>query len=175
MPDPGLLDVLRRSGGLVAIARQLDIPPPEALAAATALLPLVRAGFRRDAEHAETLSAGLTAQLLWLEELGGGALASAVLQNDQSGSRPGEAIVARIFGPGLTPQVVAAAAAQSELPAETVAQVLPLLAMLSGGYVSARAGHMSEADRLAELGPLLDLDGEPNPLDALTGIADQQA
>jgi hypothetical protein len=114
----------------------------------------------------------LTSQLEWLEELGGGAMASAVLQNDQAGPHLGEAIVARIFGPGLTQQVVAAASAQSELPSEIVAQVLPLLAMLSGGYVSARAGHMSEADRLAELGPLLDLAGDPNPLDALIGSAD---
>lgn len=172
MPDPGLLDVLRRSGGVVAIARQLDIAPPTALAAATALLPLVRAGFRRDVEQADNRSAGLTSQLEWLEELGGGAMASAVLQNDQAGPHLGEAIVARIFGPGLTQQVVAAASAQSELPSEIVAQVLPLLAMLSGGYVSARAGHMSEADRLAELGPLLDLAGDPNPLDALIGSAD---
>ena len=120
MPDPGLLDVLRRSGGLVAVARQLDVAPPVVLAASTALLPLVRAGFRRDVEQAESL----------------------------------------------------AAAAQSEIPAETVAQVLPLLAMLAGGYVSARAGRMSATDCLAELGPLLDLAGEPNPLDALAGIAD---
>ena len=172
MPDPGLLDVLRRSGGLAAIARQLDIAPPEALAAATALLPLVRAGFRRDVERAENRSAGLTAQLEWLQQLGGGALASAVLQNDQAALHRGGAIATRIFGPDLTDKVVAAAAAQSELSDEIVAQVLPLLAMLSGGYVSARAGHMSEGDRLAELGPLLDLAGEPNPLDALAASAD---
>lgn len=172
MPDPGLLDVLRRSGGLVAIARQLDIAPPAALAAATALLPLVRAGFRRDVEQAENLSAGLTTQLRWLEEMGGGALASAVLQSDQVGSHAGEAMVARIFGPGLTTQVIAAAAVESELPGDVVAQVLPLLVMLSGGYVAARAGRMSEADRLAELGPLLGLEGGPNPLDALAGNTD---
>jgi hypothetical protein len=172
MPDPGLLDVLRRSGGLVAVARQLQIAPPVALAAATALLPLVRAGFRRDVEQAESLAAGLSGMLIWLEELGGGALASAVLQNDGASQSAGEAIVARIFGPALARQVVAEAAAQSDVPAETVAKVLPLLAMLSGGYVSARAGHMSGAERLAELGPLLDLEGVGNPLDALVAIAD---
>lgn len=172
MPDPGLLDVLRRSGGLVAVARQLDVAPPVVLAASTALLPLVRAGFRRDVEQAESLAAGLSGLLAWLERLGGGALASAVLQNDTATNGAGDQIVARIFGPALTRHVIADAAAQSEIPAETVAQVLPLLAMLAGGYVSARAGRMSASDCLAELGPLLDLAGEPNPLDALVGIAD---
>jgi hypothetical protein len=172
MPDPGLLDVLRRSGGLVAVARQLQIAPPVALAASSALLPLVRAGFRRDVEQAESLAAGLSGLLAWLEGLGGGALASAVLQNDSAMRDAGEAIVARIFGPTLAQQVVAQAAGQSAVPAEIVAQVLPLLAMLSGGYVSARAGRMSADDCLAELGPLLDLAGATNPLDALVAIAD---
>lgn len=175
MPEQGLLDVLRRSGGLVAIARQIDITPPEALAAAGALLPLVRGGFRRRVEAAPALDQGILALLAWLEQLGGGALASNVLQGDDQNGAAGQNILAGIFAAEQVPAVVAEAARLSEISAETVARVLPLLAMLAGGYVWARAGRLSGGEQLAELGQLLDLAGEPNPLDALTGIADQQA
>jgi len=173
MSEQGLLDVLRRSGGLVAIARQLDVAPPQALAAATALLPMVRGGFRRRVEQSDSLDAGLNALLAWLEGLGGGALASAVLQNDATATEAGQTIQAGIFGSHL-PAVIAAAAEHSQADTTIVGQVLPLLAMLAGGYVWARAGRMSPAERLAELGPLLGLGDQPNPLDALTGIADQR-
>lgn len=173
MSDQGLLDVLRRSGGLVAIASQLGVAPPLALAAASALLPMVRGGLRRRVEQAEDLDAGLNELLAWLEGLGGGALASAVLQNDSAATEAGQTILAGIFGSGQ-PAVVSAAAAHSLADVETVQQVLPLLAMLAGGYVWARAGRMSPAERLAELGPLLGLGDELNPLDALSGIANQR-
>ena len=173
MSEQGLLDVLRRSGGLVAVATQLDIAPPLALAAVTALLPMVRGGFRRRVEQADDLDAGLNDLLAWLEGLGGGTLASAVLQNVAIAPEAGRELVTGIFGPEQS--VVAVTAAEhSQADPETVQQVLPLLAMLAGGYVWARAGRMSPAERLAELGPLLGLGDEPNPLDALTGIADQR-
>lgn len=175
MVEPDLLDVLRRSGGLVAVARQLEIAPPVALAAAGALLPLVRGGFRRRVEAAASLDQGIASLLNWLEQQGGGALASAVLQSDSLDTTAGHQIAAGIFGPELTDAVTATAARQSEVAGDTVARVLPLLAMLAGGYLWARAGRMSAPEQLAELGPLLDLEGQPNPLDALIGIADQQA
>lgn len=173
MSEQGLLDVLRRSGGLVAVATQLDIAPPLALAAATALLPMVRGGFRRRVEQADDLDAGLNDLLAWLEGLGGGTLASAVLQNVAIAPEAGRELVTGIFGPEQS-AVAVTAAELSQVDVDTVQQVLPLLAMLAGGYVWARAGRMSPAERLAELGPLLGLGDEPNPLDALTGIADQR-
>ena len=174
MPDPGLLDVLRRSGGLSAVARQLVIPPTTALAAATALLPFLRGGLRRRVELADNLGTGLDELLTLLEELGGGALASRVLQQDQADVQAGETVLRAAFGPDSVSQlVIKDVAARSELEPAVVGQILPLLAMLAAGYVSARAGRMSPAERLAELGPLLDLDGEPNPLDGLIGIPDE--
>ena len=77
-------------------------------------------------------------------------------------------MVAAIFGSEvLTRQAIDAAAVQSEVDRDTVAQVVPLLVMLAAGYLAARGGRLSLAERLAELGPLLGLDGESNPLDAL--------
>ncbi|MFN5778809.1 MAG: DUF937 domain-containing protein, partial [Novosphingobium sp.] len=146
---------------------------PLALAAATALLPMVRGGFRRRVEQADDLDAGLNDLLAWLAGLGGGTLASAVLQNVAIAPEAGRELVTGIFGPEQS-AVAVTAAELSQVDVDTVQQVLPLLAMLAGGYVWARAGRMSPAERLAELGPLLGLGDEPNPLDALTGIADQR-
>lgn len=172
MPDHGLLDVLRRSGGLVAVSKQLDIAPPTALAAAGALLPLIRGAMRRRVERASDLTTGLVELVALLEHLGGGQLAGRVLQHDIDPATA-DRVLAALFGDDeVLRLVVADAATQSEVEPAVVAEVLPLMGMLASGYVSARAGRMSPAERLAELGPLLDLDGGPNPLDVVTGIAD---
>lgn len=172
MPDQGLLDVLRRSGGLVAVSQQLEITPVNAQAAVGALLPLVRGAFRRRVERAESREAGLSDLLTVLERLGGGSLASRVLQRDLADPTAGAAILREMFGPQEQQLVIADAAARSGAEPAVVEQVLPLLAMLAGGYVWARAGRMTANERLAELGPLLDLGGDANPLDAVSGIAD---
>lgn len=168
MPDQGLLDVLRRSGGLVAVARQLDITPGIALTAVSALMPLVRGGFRQRIEGADNLSAGITEILVLLDGLGGGALVGGILQDAAPQPAAGKAVLEAIFGSDeVAAKVIDAAAAESEVDRAVVAAILPLLAMLAAGYVAARAGRMSPTERLAELGPLLDLDGAPNPLDDL--------
>lgn len=172
MPDQGLLDVLRRSGGLVAISRQLAIAPSAALAAVNALMPLVRGGFRRKVEQAGNRGAGLAELHDLLDQLGAAPLAGRLLQDDfvesAADRSAGAAMVAAIFGSEvLTRQAIDAAAVQSEVDRDTVAQVVPLLVMLAAGYLAARGGRLSLAERLAELGPLLGLDGESNPLDAL--------
>lgn len=176
MPDQGLLDVLRRSGGLVAVATRLDIAPGTAATVAGALMPLVRGGFRRRVELSENLSSGLAELLDLLEGLGGGDLASRVLQQAPLYAAAGETILSAVFGgDAIQRAVIADAAKRSGSPPQVVSQVLSMLAVLAAGYVSARAGRMSAAERLAELGPLLDLDGEPNPLDAIIAIAEQSA
>lgn len=172
MPDQGLLDVLRRSGGLAAVAQQLEIAPVAALAAVGALLPLVRGSFRRRVERAESREAGLSDLLTVLERLGGGALASRVLQHDLCDPADKAAILREMFSTREQELVIADAAARSGAEPAVVEQALPLLAMLAGGYVWARAGRMSADERLAELGPLLDLGGDANPLDAVVRIAD---
>lgn len=176
MPDQGLLDVLRRSGGLVAVAGQLDIAPAKALAVAEALMPLVRGGIRRRVEHHADLSSGLAEFLDLLESLGGGKLASSVLQHEPHDEQLRGNVLAAVIGPKPIQQlVIADAARRSGCEPALTGMVLPLLALMAAGYVSARAGRMSPAERLAELGPLLDLDGQPNPLDALDGNAEQSA
>lgn len=173
MPEQGLLEVLRRSGGLVAISQQLEVAPAVAQAAAMALLPLVRGAFRRQVEQADNLSTGLAQLLARLEELGGGALAGRVLDQENRDPAAGEALLRALFGSDDARRlVIVDAAVRSELEPALVGEILPQLAMLAAGYIAARGGPLSSAERLAEFGPLLDLDGEPNPLDLVAGIAD---
>lgn len=176
MPDQGLLDVLRRSGGLVAVASQLEIAPAAALAVAEALMPLVRGGFRRRVERYADLSTGLAELLAMIEAQGGGKLASSVLQREPIDQAVCSVLLAEVIGPHpLQELVIADVAGRSGCDPAIARQVLPLLVLMAAGYVSAKAGRMSPAERLAELGPLLDLDGQPNPLDALGGIAEQSS
>ncbi len=173
MPDQGLLDVLRRSGGVAAIARQAAINPSEALAVATALMSFVRGGMCRRVEHAGNPGDGLSALIGEFQRLGGGMLAGRVLQHDgvldQLDLSSGDPVVTAIFGSGdVAEKVVAQASRDSGIDRATVARILPLLAKLAGGYVAARAGGMAPADQLAELRPLLDLGSPANPLDAIS-------
>lgn len=168
MPEQGLLDVLRRSGGLVAVSRQLDVSPAMALAAVSALMPLVRGGFRRRVEAAADFDTGIADLLDQLDALGGGGLAGRVLQNDRIDPAVGQAVLVAVFGSDTAiPAVIGAAAQSSEIDSAVVEAVLPLLTILAAGYVAARAGRMSAIERLAELGPLFDLAGAANPLDGL--------
>ena len=98
MPEQSLLDVLRRSGGLAAIARQLDISPADAVAAARSLMPLVQFGFRRRVEQADNREAGLQALLALLDQAGGGILVSRVLHEDPLEPEAASALLTAIFG-----------------------------------------------------------------------------
>lgn len=168
MPEQSLLDVLRRSGGLAAIARQLDISPADAVAAARSLMPLVQFGFRRRVEQADNREAGLQALLALLDQAGGGILVSRVLHEDPLEPEAASALLTAIFGATSAIGTAAAeAGADSGIEPAVMTQVLPLLVMLAGGYLAARGTHMPKADQLAELGPLIGLDHGASPLDAL--------
>jgi len=176
MPQQNLLDLLRRSGGLAAIANHLKAEHPAVLAAADVLLPRVQDAFRGRVVQGGNPAIGMGRLLTHLADLGGGMLASAVLQQNLPQRAEIDRIAGDLLGPQDTPaQGIARAAQRSGLPVDTVRQVLPLLAMLTAGYLSARASLLSPADRLAELTPLLDPPGPDATiaLDALPGMPDQ--
>ena len=140
-----ILATLRQSGGISAITRQLGETPFATAAAADALLPELLDDFLH-------FSSGLPALLDLIAEAGGGALAQAIMLHDNVDTQPGLMILSRIKRPG-----VASAAGQS--PAAKVdpvlrARMMPMLAMLLGGYISARAdsGDLNMAEIAALLG-----------------------
>jgi hypothetical protein len=193
-----VMDVLRRSGGVEAIAKQLGIPPAMASAGAEALLPAVIGGFRKQSDAAGGGDSGLGSLIGMLGGLGGGALAANVLGPEQTDINKGNEVLGQIFGSKDVSRTVAGHAAnQTGIDPELLKQMLPILAMLVGGYLSARAqgtgaeqggglgglgsligGLVGGGQQAAPpvggmggLGSLLDMDGDGNPLDDILGMA----
>lgn len=139
-----LLATLRRSGGINALARQLDVPPATATAGVKALLPAMLSGFRDYTTRLDEL-VGLLAQH------GGAALASAVMSVEPTDAAPGTAIVSKLF-PDIaklsTELQLAAGKVDGDIDIDLARQLFPLLAMLIGGYVAARAaaGGLSDSE-----------------------------
>lgn len=201
MADMDILDVLRRSGGLQAVSKQLGIPPVAALSGAEVLLPAIVGGFRKQAEGAGGGDQGLGSLISMLGTLGGGTLAANVLGPDETQVERGNDVLGQIFGSKDVSRTVAAdGAARSGIEIAVLKKMLPLLAMLVGGYLSARAGGSgaqssggqgglgsilgaaldSKNDEvpvpqghsgLDGLGSLLDMNGDGNPLDDILNMA----
>lgn len=199
MADMDVMEMLRRSGGLDAVSKQLGIPPAIAAAGADALLPAVLGGFRKHADGAGGGDGGLGSLIGMLGTLGGGALAANVLGPDETDVSKGNDVLGQIFGSkDVSRSVAADASGKSGVDAETLKKMLPLLAMLVGGYLSARAGGSgaegsgglgglgsilgsmlgnsagsapAQGGGLGGLGSLLDLNGDGNPLDDIIGMA----
>ncbi|WP_296677576.1 DUF937 domain-containing protein [Novosphingobium sp.] len=195
-----LIEMLRRSGGLDAVSKQLGVPPAIAAAGAEALLPAVIGGFRKHAETAGGGEGGLGSLIGMLGSLGGGALAANVLGPDSTNISMGNDVLGQIFGSkDVSRSVAADAAERTGIDPETLKRMLPLLAMLVGGYLSARAGGSgSEGGGLLSdlgsviggflaskagsapgptlngtggLGSMLDMNGNGNPLDDIIAMA----
>lgn len=195
-----VMDVLRRSGGVEAIAKQLGIPPAMASAGAEALLPAVMGGFQKQSQAAGGGETGLGSLIDMLGGLGGGALAANVLGPEETDINKGNEVLGQIFGSKDVSRTVAGhASTQTGIDPEMLKKMLPILAMLVGGYLSARAqgtgadqgggglgglgsligaltggGQQQQpapSGGLGGLGSLLDMDGDGNPLDDILGMA----
>lgn len=202
MANLDVMDMLQRSGGLDAVSRQLGISPGVAAAGAEALLPAILGGFSKQASAQGGDEGGLGGLIGMLGKLGGGALAANVLGPEETEVARGNDVLGQIFGTkDVSRSVAADASGRTGIDAETLKKMLPLLAMLVGGYLSARAGGSGEAGSgeagsgslgglgsilgsvlggqsgassgggLGGLGSLLDFDGDGNPLDDIIGMA----
>jgi hypothetical protein len=194
------MDMLRRSGGVEAIANQLGIPPAVASAGAEALLPAVLGGFQKHSDTAGGGETGLGSLIGMLGSLGGGALAANVLGTEPTDIDKGNGVLGQIFGSKDVSETVAAhASSQSGIDAGTLKKMLPIIAMLVGGYLSARAqgsggeaqggllgglgslvgaltgGGQQSGGALGGLGSLIDLNHDGNPLDDILGMAGKLA
>lgn len=192
-----MIDMLRANGGIEAIAGQLGISPAQAASGAEALLPAVLGGFKKRGQAGGAGEGGLGDLVGMLGGLGGGGLLENVLGSQPTDVSRGNDVLGQIFGSKDVSRTVAGnAAATSGLSAETLKKMLPVLAMLVGGYLSSQAGGASASSAssgggvlgnilgsvlgggnkqasggLGGLGSLLDLDGDGNPLDDIIGMA----
>lgn len=185
-----LSDILNQTGGLQSIARELGIGEEEAARGASALAPAVLGGFRKQAEGSP---AGLEGLGGLLSQLGGGGMLDALLSPDRTDTAPGNNVLGRIFGSKDVSRAVAQnAAAQSGQDPSILKKMLPMLAMLVAGYMAkkrgAGAGAAANTSGLGgmlggllggsqspdtsdddDLGGLLNMGGQRNPLDEIMG------
>lgn len=181
-----VMEMLRRSGGLEAVSRQLGVPPAVATAGAEALVPAILGGLSKRIGAGGGGESGLGAILEMLGTFGGGGLAANVLGPDTTDIAKGNEILGQIFGSeDVSRSVAADATGRSGVDEATLKKMLPILAMLVGGYMAARAGGSGTEgsgglDGLGAilgggqgrgLAEMLDMDGDGNPLDDLIGMA----
>ena len=132
--------------------------------------------------------------------LGGGALATNVIAPEPTNVAAGNDILGQIFGSkDVSRSVAAHGASQTGLDPELLKKMLPLLAMLVGGYLSSRGGGAdggfgsilgsilgggqsapaaapapapaASGGILGGLGSLIDMNHDGNPLDDILGMA----
>ena len=199
-----MMDMLRASGGLDAIAGQLGISPEMAQVGAGALLPAIVGGFQKQSDAAGGGVGGLGSLIGMLGGLGGAGLADNVLGPQETDVTKGNDILGQIFGSKDVSRTVAGhAAGQTGLNPELLKKMLPILAMLVGGYLSSRGGAQGEGQGgaggilgsilgsmmgggqraapasggglLGGLGSLIDMNNDGNPLDDIIGMAGKLA
>lgn len=184
-----LSDLLNQTGSLQTIARELGIGEQEAANAASALAPAVLGGFQKQAQAHPQGLAGLGGLL---NQLGGGSMLDAVVSPTPTDTTPGNNVLGQIFGSKDVSRAVAAnASAQSGLDSSMLKKMLPMLTMVLAGYMAKQhsaatatssgssglgrllggllGGAQSGAPSSAQLGGLLDMGAQRNPLDEIVG------
>ena len=184
-----LSDILGQTGGLRSIARELNLGEDDAAKAAEALGPAVLGGFRKQVEGNPLGVNGLSGML---NQFGGGGLLDSVLSSQPTDTASGNSVLGQIFGSKDVSRAVAQnAASQTGQDPSVLKKMLPMLAMLVAGYMAKKRdagmakfssdggagltgmGDSMRASRAEEdaddLGGLLNLGGQRNPLDEILG------
>lgn len=129
-----IIDLLARTGGLAAIARELGLSETQASSGAEALAPAILGGFRKQAQSQPTGLDGLGGLL---GQLGGGSLFDDVVAPQPTDVRRGNDVLGQIFGsPDVSRAVAQNASTQSGLDPALLKRMLPMLAMLVAGFLA---------------------------------------
>ena len=187
-----ITQILGSLGGLQSMAGELGVSESEAKAGADALLPAILGGFKK---QAQAQPSGLDGLVNMIGGLGGGGLMDEVLAQRPTDVSQGNNVLGQIFGSHDVSRTVAhSAAAQSGLDPALLKKMLPMLAMLVGGYMAKQGrssaapatpadgglgsligglmgGAPSQHAGAGGLASMLDLNGDGNPLDDIMGMA----
>ena len=188
-----ITDILAQMGGLQSMARELGVSETQAAMGAEALVPAILGGFKKQAQAQPTGFEGLGGLL---GQLGGGNLLDQVLAPQPTDVSSGNEVLGQIFGSKDVSRAVAQnAASQSGLDPSLLKKMLPMLAMLVGGYLATKGGAQdggfgsilgsilgggqsaapaassSSGGILGGLGSLIDMNHDGNPLDDIIGMA----
>ena len=136
-----ITDLLAQMGGVQSMARELGISESQAASGAAALAPAVLGGMQKQVQ-----SGGVEGLGGLLGQLGGGGLLDSVLSPEPTDVGKGNELLGRIFGSKDVSRTVAqSASATSGVDAGVLKKMLPMLAMLVGGYMAKGGGSASQA------------------------------
>ncbi|HSN55734.1 MAG TPA: DUF937 domain-containing protein [Candidatus Sulfomarinibacteraceae bacterium] len=190
-----LTDILDQVGGLQSMASELGISESQARQGASALLPAILGGFKKQVAAQPTGLEGLGGLL---GQLGGGSLLDDLLAPRPTDVSRGNDVLGQIFGSKDVSRTVANhASASTGLDSGLLKKMLPMLAMAVAGLMarsgatqgpaaSPRGGGLGDllgglagslgggrrsagGDLLGGLASMLDADGDGNPLDDILG------
>lgn len=142
-------EMLRQTGAVDALSRELGVDPATAEAGATALLPSILSGFQNPVSPSEEGSSpsafpglgGLGSLIGMFGSLGGSAMLENATSDQPTDVGTGNQILGQIFGSKDGSRAVAASAsAQSGVEPSLLRKMLPILAMVAAGYVMKHAG-----------------------------------
>jgi hypothetical protein len=152
-----ITDILAQMGGLQSMAQELGVSESQAASGATALIPSIIGGFKKQAQSQSTGLEGLGGLL---GQLGGGGLLDNVLAPQPTDVSRGNDVLGQIFGSKDVSRAVAQnASSQSGLDPNLLKKMLPMLAMLVAGYMAKQHDTGAEAQRPSSGGGLGDLLG----------------
>ena len=141
-----ILDLLKNSGEIGSIARELGVDEQTAASGAAALLPAILGGFAKQQGAAPQSGGDALGGLGSLVGMLGGSGAAGGLLDAVLGSQPtpvqqGNDILGQIFGSkDVSRQVAAQAESQTGVSSELLKKMLPILAMLVMGYLAKGQG-----------------------------------
>lgn len=182
-----IMDLLQQSGGIGTMARELGISESVAEAGTAALLPAILGGFKKTTQ---SQPGGLEGLGGLLGQLGGGVLLDSVLGTEPTPVDKGNEVLGQIFGSKEVSRTVAAGAEQQTgISSDLLKRMLPVVAMMVAGYMARQSAENSgngggiggliggllgggnNVSSGGDLGSLLDLNGDGNPLDDIIGMA----
>lgn len=150
--------VLRESGAIDSIARELGVDPQMAQTGVAVLLPAIMAGMGRSSVGSGGSSGqglgGLGDLIGAVVGAGGGDLLDMVTGNQPSPIERGNDILGQIFGnKDVSRSVATEAAGASGLSSDLLKRMLPLLAMAVAGYLAKQGGQSAGQGQAAPAAP----------------------
>lgn len=128
-----IADILKQTGALDSISRELGVDTGTAQAGAAALLPAILGGFKNNAQAQPD---GLGGLIGMIGGMGGGGLLDSVLGQQSTPVDQGNDILGQIFGSkDVSRQVAGSAAASTGINPGILKKMLPILAMAVAGYM----------------------------------------
>ena len=186
-----MISILKQTGGLDTMAKELGIDSNTAATGAAAMLPALLGGMKKS----DSSQGGIGDLVGMLGGMGGGSLLDQVLAPQPTPVDSGNNILGQIFGSKEVSRTVADhASAQTGIDSGILKKMLPVLAMMVAGYMAKQHGGQSQdsglggalggllgmmgggaapaaPSGLGGLASMLDFDGDGNPLDDIMGMA----